>query len=150
MITNLETAVVNYLTTELGADSSLSGVVYEIRGATSRDPIAGDRLAVIVSMEGVPRTITVLAEAMADLIVYAPMNVDGVTVANLKKLEAAIEKAFDRAVNTDATTTLNAAVAAAASGWAGAGFHPEGWQQGREETNFMPAFRVKVGAVRSL
>lgn len=149
MISNLETAVVNFLTAELTADATLSGVTYAVRGATDKDPLAKDRITVLVSMQGAPRTITRLSEGMAEIFVAAPMNVEGVTVADLKKLEASVEKAFNASVNTDATSTLNTAIGAALSGWSGAGYFAEGWQQGREDTSFLPVFRVKVGAVRN-
>lgn len=148
MISDLETAVKNYLAAELTADATLSGVTYEMRQATDKEPLAKDRISVVVSMQGAPRQITKLAEGMAEIVVAAPMNVAGVTVADLKKLETAIEKAFNAAVNTDATATLNAAIEAALSGWTGGGYFAEGWQQGREDTGFLPVFRVKVGAVR--
>lgn len=148
MISNLETAVANFLTTELAADATLSAVTYEVRGATSRDPLGGDRIAVVVGMEGIERRITILADGVAEIVVYAPMNVDGVTVAHQKLVEAAVERAFDATVNTDALSTINAAIAAA-TGWTGAGYHVHGWQQGREETSFIPSFRVLVGAVKS-
>lgn len=148
MISDLETGLKNYLAAELTADATLSGVTYEVRQSTDKDPLAKDRISVVVSMQGAPRTITKLSEGMGEIVVAAPMNVAGVTVADLKKLETSVEKAFNAAVNTDAVSTLNSAITAAMSGWTGAGYFAEGWQQGREETGFLPVFRVKVGAVR--
>lgn len=148
MISDLETAVKNYLAAELTADATLSGVTYEVRQATDSDPAAKDRISVVVRVQSAERRITILSDCMVDIMLAVPINVAGVTVSDMKKLEAAIEKAFNTNVNTDATETLNAAIEAVLLGWSGGGFSPEGWQGGNADTDFIPAFRVKVGAVR--
>lgn len=149
MNTALETAIVSYLTTKLSADASLSGITYAIRAVTSTTPQQGDRHEIYVSVSGSPKTLTALSEAEVEIFVATPADVAGVTVANHSKVEQAVTRAWDKSVHASAASDLSTLISANLSGYEGGDFFVNGWQNGREETSFLPVFSVKVGVVRS-
>ena len=140
-----EEAAVAFLVPLLAADTTLAGLVYEVRPGRSQEDDPGDRSVVVVLCGEVINFRESLKEAQLSCFVRSPADVDGVTLETHGALTLAPETAWGSA-NAAAWGT---ALAAVATGWTGGGFYREGWNGGREDTAWLPALGVKVGAVSS-
>lgn len=149
MITGIETAVTEYLAAKLAADGTLSALTFEVRGATDQSPVDSHGHIILVTMRGAPKTFTRLIDARAEILVGTHADVIDTNVAGHKLLEAAVEKAWDKSTHATAEAELSARITANAPDYEGGGFYNEGWEPGRDETRFLPAFVVHVGIVKS-
>jgi hypothetical protein len=149
MITGLETAVLEYLSAKLTADATLSALTYEVRSATDPSPMESNGHAIVVRMRDAPRTFRRLIDCRVEIIVGTHADVIDTNVAGHKLLEAAVEKAWDKDTHASAETELSARITANAPDYEGGGFYSEGWEQGRDETRFLPSFIVHIGVVKS-
>ena len=148
MITEVEAAVVAYVTDKLNADSTLDAVTWTIQPATTKDAL--DRTATEIIVAGRPqqKTMVSLSEIICEIYVTTSASSTDQSVAHHSLVEQAVERAFDRTVHASADSELNTEIGNRLAGWTGANFHPQGWQDGREETHFAPFFGVKVGVVK--
>lgn len=148
MNTALEIAVANYLTTKLTADATLSAVTYEVRAMTSATPQKKDRHEIIVSAQGSTTDRKVLTDVNMEIYLVTPAESEGVTIADHSLLEQAITNAFDQD-DADHVADLSSAITAQLAAYEGGGFATKGWNPGREEMAFLPAFSVLVGVIKS-
>lgn len=156
MITSIEAAVAQTVRAALGEDAALAGIAYVVHAATSRATVPGDRSVVAVRVTQAPRTLVMLADYELEIIVGTPAVSEDTSVAAHEALEQALEKVWapgrEITIAEDTTQTvedyLSAQIASRMAGWSGAGFFNRGWQPGREETSWIPALALLVGAVK--
>jgi hypothetical protein len=155
MITAIEQAVAAVLTDALAEDAALAAVPYVVRTATSRETVPGDRTIVAVRVQQGERQMESLADPIAEIIVATPAVNEGATVAGHSAVEQAVDRVFvrSRSIGEDEesitiTEALAAEIEDRLEGWTGAGFFNQGWQPGREDTQWMPVLSVKIGAIR--
>lgn len=156
MITAIEQAVAAATIAALESDSSLAGVPYVVTTATSRDEVPGDRSVVGVRVAQAPRTMHVLADYELELVVGTPAVSEATSVQQHSLVEQAVAQAWEagrvlvEATEEDPAETMEQRLAAEIEermpGWTGAGYFNRGWQPGREETAWMPAMALLVGA----
>lgn len=144
--TKIEAAVVAYQTAKLAADASLSGITYAVRSVTGQEK--GDRHEVVARAADIERPFPNLCEAIMETVVQTPADKPEITVADHGTVEQAIFTAWDKATHPTAAADLSTLIAVELPGWHGADFFVEGWQPGRQETNWLPVFRVKVGVAK--
>lgn len=150
MIIDLQKSIVAFLTPLMEADETLEDVVYEVRTAMEEadNPLPEDRHVVTVLCREAKGALTDLKEGMIEIYVATPMEVDGVTIAGAALVEAAVGRCWDRTATPTAKTLLATAIAANLTGWISAGYFADGWGEGREDTNYLPVYAVKVGIYR--
>jgi hypothetical protein len=155
MITDLEEAVAAVVTAALAEDSTLTGVPYTVRASTTREVVPGNASVVAVRMQQGDRTMAALIDAVAEIFVATPQANEDVSVTSHKKVERAVELVFSpgTVIGEDEeemtiAEALAAEIEARIPGYTGGGFFNQGWGPGSEDTHWMPALRVKIGAVR--
>jgi hypothetical protein len=93
-----------------------------------------------------------LLDATAEIFVATPANNEDTSIAGHKLIEKAVDRVFSPGTEigegVSVAEYLSDEIEAAIDGYTGGGFFNEGWQPGRDDTNFQPALRIKVGAVR--
>jgi hypothetical protein len=155
MITDLEEAVAATITAVLAEDATISAVPYVVRASTTRAEVPGDRTVVAVRVQQGDRSMVALIDAVAEIIVATPANNEDTSIAGHKLVEKAVDRVFspgteigegEEAVTVSAH--LSGEIEDRIAGYTGGGFFNEGWAPGRDDTNFLPVLRVKVGAVR--
>lgn len=143
MIPQIEDAVSSFLAARLA--TPLAAVAHSVRPATSLEALPEDRIVIIARGADMPR-LTVnddLYDAQLEILVMTPL-VNGVTKANHALAMKSVGEAFVAANETE----LNAAVVAALPGFHCGGFFASGWQPGREDTQWLPHFNVKIGVAK--
>ena len=148
MIRGLEVAVKDYLTPKLSGAANLSGVSYRIGVVTGDENRELDKHEVLIRVQDLPREIPKLLDATVEIVVATPSDLGDVGVADHGKMEVAMVRAWDKDVHATAAADLSTEIAAQLPGWHGGDFYAEGWRPGREDTQFMPVFVVKVGVAK--
>lgn len=155
MITDLEEAVAATISAVLAEDASIAAVPYVVRASTTRAEVPGDRTVVAVRVQQGDRSMVALVDALAEIIVGTPANNEDTTIAGHKLIEKAVDRVFSPGTEIgegeEAVTVaayLSTQIETKIDGYTGGGFFNEGWSPGRDDTNFLPVLRVKVGAVR--
>ena len=153
MITDLEEAVAATITAVLAEDASIAAVPYVVRASTTRAEVPGDRTVVAVRLQQGDRSMVALIDAVAEIIVATPANNEDTSIAGHKLIEKAVDRVFSPGTtigDEDVTVAayLSTQIETKIDGYTGGGFFNEGWAPGRDDTNFLPVLRVKVGAVR--
>jgi len=142
MITQIETAVATFITARFAAASPV--VTAPVREATTNKPLPEDRSIVIV-MAGKPdHQGGGMYDVPVNCIVRSPADVKGVTPASHAALEAALAAAFG-VQEEEIRAALASAVTAKLPQNTCCGYHVVGWQPGKEDTNWVPYFEVKLG-----
>lgn len=155
MITDLEEAVAATITAALAEDETISAVPYVVRASTTRAEVPGDRSVVAVRVQQGDRSIVALIDAVAEIIVGTPANNEDTSIAGHKLVEKAVDRVFSPGTTIGTgddektvTVYLSDEIEDRIDGYTGGGFFNEGWSPGRDDTNFLPVLRVKIGAVR--
>lgn len=141
-------AVRRYLEPILAGDDSLIGIEYALGTTFDDEELPGDRAQVLVHVSEEDKSITRLVDAMAEILVVVPVDVIDDARAVYRALEVAVAEAFDRTVHPTATDDLNSLVAAEMPGWNGGGYFVTGIREGRDDSEHVPVFAVKVGAFK--
>jgi hypothetical protein len=155
MLTALEEAVAAATAAALAEDAGASAIAYVVRAATSREEVPGDQCVVAVRAQQEPRAITGLLDAVVEIVVGTPAVNEETSVADHREMERAVTEAWlaGRMVGEEEEAQeigelLAQEIEARLPGWTGAGWFCQGWSPGREDTHWMPALALKVGAVR--
>ena len=152
MITDLEEAVAATITAALALDATIAAVPYVVWASTTRSEVPGNKTVVAVRVQQGDRSMVALIDAVAEVFVATPANNESTSIASHKLMEKAVDRIFSPGTEIGEGITvaayLSTAIEAAIAGYTGGGFFNEGWQPGRDDTNFQPTLRVKIGAVR--
>lgn len=142
----IEAAAVAYLEAKLAADTTVTGVVdFVVHPSRSQETPPEDRSMIVVMCGELRNFRQRTQDAVVSVFVSSPADVDGVTLESHGLLTAAVSKAWDHgSTNWSAWAS---AVAAVDAEWTGGNFHRDGWNNGREDTRWLPALDVLVGAV---
>lgn len=142
MIPQIEDALANFIRDRFAAASPV--VTAPVRGSTTNQPLPEDRSVVIVLSGKPDHQGGGMYDVPVNCIVRSPADVKGVTPSTHAALEAALAAAFG-VQETEIATALATAIAAQLPQNTCCGYHVEGWQPGREDTNWLPYFEVKLG-----
>lgn len=153
MITDLEDAVAATVTAALAEDATVTAIPYSVWSSTTREEVPGDRTVVAVRVQQGDRSMVALVDAIAEIFVATPANNASTSIASHRAMEKAVDRVFSPGTTIgEAPVTvaayLSTEIEARLDGYTGGGFFNEGWQPGRDDTNFQPTLRVKIGAVR--
>lgn len=148
MIVDIESALVSYYTTRLGADATLANVDYAILAATGDEPPPQDVPVVFVTCTETPQRLQVLIDAVVETRIAIPVDVSADATGVLRLLERAVVRAFDQVTHPTATADLNTLLTAAVPDYSGGGYDAQGWTEDRRENMMAPIFRLHVGLVR--
>ena len=167
MITDLQIAVRNLIAPLLAADSLLTATLqqvatpganvtpaagkslYEVRTTIEVAENPGARHVIYVHAREGRAPMTILRDAIVEISVGSPADVEGITIANHALLERAVDRVWDATRNPTLAASLSAAIAARLTGWTGGGFYVEGWQEAREDKEMLPVYAIKIGVQRS-
>ena len=152
MITDLEEAVAATITAALALDDSIAAVPYVVWASTTRSEVPGNKTVVAVRVQQGDRSMVALLDGVAEIFVATPANNEDTSIAGHKLMEKAVDRVFSP--NTEIGEGITVAaylsdeIEDRLTGYTGGGFFNEGWQPGRDDTNFQPTLRIKIGAVR--
>jgi len=167
MITDLQIAIRDLIAPLLAADTILTATLsqasapganeipaagkalYEVRTTIEVAEDPGDRHVIYIHARDGRAMMTRLRDAIVEISVGTPVDVDGMTIANHALLEQAVDRAWDALRHPTLAADLAAAIAARLTGWTGGGFYAEGWQEAREDTKLLPVYAVKVGVQKA-
>lgn len=142
MITQIETAIASFIAARFAAASPV--VTAPVRAATSDKKMPEDRTVVIVLSGKPDHQGGGMYDVPINCIVRSPADVKGITPASHAAVESALAAAFGLQ-ETEITSAMAVAITAQLPQNTCCGYHVAGWQPGREDTNWLPSFEVKLG-----
>lgn len=162
MITEIETALAEYLTDALDADTALGTAITAARvtdtalpdpawvakAATSQGAAPKNKTLVAVAAASSPQIFDELRNVIVHVHIMTPAE-----PAALGGLHTHFEQAIERAFSAIDTPTvaddIGDAITARLTDWDGGGIVAKGWQPGREGGAYAPHFEVEIGLVRA-
>lgn len=142
MITQIETAIANFIAARFAAASPV--VTAPVRAATSDKKMPEDRTVVVVVCGKPDHQGGGMYDVPINCIVRSPADVKGITPASHTLVEEGVAAAFG-IQEPEILAALNTAIVAQLPQNTCCGYHVQGWQPGREDTNWLPSFEVKLG-----
>lgn len=162
MITEIETALAEYLTDVLVADTALGTAItaarvtdtalpdpaWTARAATSQGSAPKNKTLVAVAAAASPQVYDELRNVIVHIHIMTPA--EPVALGGLHThFEQAIERAFSAIDTPTVADDIGDAISARLSDWDGGGIVAKGWQPGREGGAYAPHFEVEIGLVRA-
>lgn len=142
MITQIETALEAFITAQFAAASPV--ITAPVRAATGNVPMPEDR-SVVVVLGGKPEHQGGgMYDVNVNCLVRSPSDVKGITPGSHAAIEAAVGEVFG-VQDSDILAALSSAITAQFASHTCCGYHVVGWTPGREDTNWLPSFEVKIG-----
>lgn len=147
MITEIETAIADYLRAAFTANETLDGAAWEVKPATSVTAAPKNKVLVIVAAPEVPHSHPALALAMIHIYVSTPAEPPAIA-ATATLFEQAVVRAFSILDVPTVEADIAELLAVSLPDWSSGGIVVKGWQTGREQNNFNPHFALECGLYR--